>query len=173
MPHGNAKRFCKRNHDTAICGRDKWGMCRDCERERTVRRLAMRPRKMKNRFCKYGHDKAVVGQTTNGHCLPCSRQRDLIRTAERRARVSEIKSWLAEIKTKSGCVECGYNKAPVALDFDHLPGFKKIRDISNMAQHPTRNAKEEILSELSKCEVVCSNCHRIRTANRAAGAIKC
>lgn len=59
-----------------------------------------------------------------------------------------------------GCVDCGYNKHPDALDFDHTDG--KTRNIGTLRS--MKRVLEEI--ERHKCEVVCANCHRIRTAER-------
>lgn len=54
-------------------------------------------------------------------------------------------------------------KHPQALDFDHLPGFPKTRDVSQMVY---ANKWEPIEAEIAKCEVVCANCHRVRTESR-------
>ena len=61
-----------------------------------------------------------------------------------------------------GCVDCGYNEHPAALDFDHLPDTNKVRDIKSGQQLGWAALQEEI----AKCEVVCANCHRIRTSER-------
>lgn len=64
-----------------------------------------------------------------------------------------------EYKVQQGCMDCGYNKHPAALDFDHRdPSVKRF----NISQDPKRSWKE-IEEEVSKCDVVCANCHRIRT----------
>jgi len=48
--------------------------------------------------------------------------------------------------------------------WDHLPGFPKLGDISNGLNGHSR---DEILDEIAKCELVCTNCHAIRTFQRA------
>ena len=65
---------------------------------------------------------------------------------------------LSGIKQASGCVDCGYNEHPVALDFDHVRGEKEFT-ISDGLHRPWR----DVLKEVNKCDVVCSNCHRVRT----------
>lgn len=77
------------------------------------------------------------------------------KSAERRAYISGIKMFL-------GCIDCGYRTHPMALEFDHLPGSKKLFNIGEMKLH----SLEKLHREMDKCEVVCSNCHKIRTANR-------
>tara|TARA_R110000772_G_scaffold23688_1_gene63190 strand:+ start:123 stop:527 length:405 start_codon:yes stop_codon:yes gene_type:complete len=57
------------------------------------------------------------------------------------------------------CVDCG-NEDPRVLDFDHLK--EKTMNVSEMKRHSLGKIKEEI----RKCEVRCSNCHRIKTHER-------
>ena len=64
----------------------------------------------------------------------------------------------------SGCVDCNL-KDPRVLEFDHLPGFEKKFNISRAVAGSTRSWKL-ILEEINKCEVLCSNCHKIRTQVR-------
>ena len=69
-------------------------------------------------------------------------------------------SKINEIKSKSGCVDCGGSFPPVAMDFDHVKGIK-IEGISDMIAHSA--PLDRILKEIEKCELRCSNCHRIKT----------
>ena len=64
------------------------------------------------------------------------------------------------IKLSSGCTDCGYRGRHEVLEFDHLRD--KEFDVST---HLTCSF-ERIMNEIAKCEVVCSNCHRIREADR-------
>jgi hypothetical protein len=87
------------------------------------------------------------------------RARNQIRAAQREA---ANLAWLQEYKLARGCGDCGYNKHPVALEFDHLPGHEKVRGLSRMLI----SGRERLLAEIAKCDVVCANCHAIRTYNR-------
>jgi hypothetical protein len=69
------------------------------------------------------------------------------------------------IKQAGVCVDCGGSFHPVAMDFDHLPGEEKRYEIARMLSG-TWSIKS-IEKEIAKCELVCSNCHRVRTATRA------
>lgn len=60
------------------------------------------------------------------------------------------------------CADCGIKYPPYVMDFDHLPQYKKSFTISRT----THISMEALLLEVSKCEIVCANCHRIRTRNR-------
>jgi hypothetical protein len=76
-------------------------------------------------------------------------------------RSRKIKEFLANYKLDRGCQDCGYSKHHTALDFDHVTGIKSINVCFAKS---IAMAKKEI----KKCEVVCSNCHRIRTYERLA-----
>ena len=69
---------------------------------------------------------------------------------------------LAKIKEKNGCTDCGNSFPWYVLDFDHVYG-KKVANIGQMLNY---FSIEDILKEVAKCEVVCSNCHRERTYQR-------
>jgi hypothetical protein len=60
------------------------------------------------------------------------------------------------------CKDCGITN-PVVLEFDHIRG-KKVDNISDM---PGKYPWLDIIREIKKCDVVCANCHRLRTAKKA------
>jgi hypothetical protein len=99
-------------------------------------------------------------------CKPCVSTRY---SAGRRARQKALLAYIQAIKVERGCADCGYNANPVALDFDHLPEFRKEARIAVMA---AGNSKAKIDAEIAKCEVVCANCHRIRTHRRLSEEVK-
>jgi len=59
------------------------------------------------------------------------------------------------------CADCG-NNDPIVLELHHLDPSQKIGGVSQLV-HNTRSIKV-IEEEIKKCEVVCANCHRHRTA---------
>ncbi len=61
-------------------------------------------------------------------------------------------------------MDCGYDKDPAALQFDHVRG-EKLVEIGKVAT----NVSKRVLDEIEKCEVVCANCHAIRTTERSLG----
>ena len=66
-------------------------------------------------------------------------------------------------KEAAGCADCRNKYPHYVMDFDHvLPG--KIDTVSRMSGSGTSLAR--LKAEIAKCEVVCSNCHRIRTFTR-------
>lgn len=82
------------------------------------------------------------------------------------ARVEEVRlrrtAILAAIKIERGCMDCGYNLHPEALEFDHRPGTEKLFGLANAHKF----SAEKVEAEITKCDIVCSNCHRIRTSKR-------
>ena len=57
------------------------------------------------------------------------------------------------------CMDCGGTFPLVCMDFDHRDPSTKL---FNVAQG-IRKSKEAILAEIAKCDLVCANCHRIRS----------
>ena len=68
-----------------------------------------------------------------------------------------------DYQLERGCADCGYNRNPAALEFDHLPGTEKL---FNIGEEIGNKSVESLWSEIEKCEVVCANCHNIRTFER-------
>lgn len=62
------------------------------------------------------------------------------------------------------CADCNKTFPPYVMDFDHREPEQKIEGISKITR--SGSSKKKILLEIAKCDVVCSNCHRIRTHNR-------
>lgn len=65
-----------------------------------------------------------------------------------------------EIIQKMGgkCSKCGYNRNFAALEFHHNDETKKdfqldVRSLSN-------RSKDKLITEVSKCILLCANCHR-------------
>jgi hypothetical protein len=106
-------------------------------------------------------------------CAPCrsaygrehylaNRQKYIDAEARRkRARAEARTRYLIEYFREHPCADCG-EADPIVLEFDHLRD--KCFEVTN--QFASRNW-QEILAEIAKCDVVCANCHRRRTASRA------
>lgn len=70
-----------------------------------------------------------------------------------------------QLKIERGCADCGIRSPehPEIFDFDHIPGSSKI---ASVAAFLTKGTMDDLIAEVAKCEVVCANCHRIRTQQR-------
>lgn len=76
-----------------------------------------------------------------------------------------IKEYIQNIKENTPCTDCGVKYEYYVMDFDHLRD--KESDINFlMATGRIAAARKEI----EKCELVCANCHRIRTHERSISA---
>lgn len=60
------------------------------------------------------------------------------------------------------CADCAGSFPSYVMDFDHVRGVKTA-DVSSLV---LRKNLERLLEEIEKCDVVCANCHRIRTFKR-------
>lgn len=67
------------------------------------------------------------------------------------------------LKMVSGCMDCGESD-PIVLEFDHRDPSTKKYKISDIRRKKIKI--EEFIIELDKCDVVCANCHRKRTAKQ-------
>ena len=88
----------------------------------------------------------------------------LKRALIRNARVNaENKQRLYAYLSSHPCVDCGQTDVRV-LEFDHVRGNKS----ADMAKLLTSAASWSIIqAEISKCEIRCANCHRIKTNERS------
>ena len=75
--------------------------------------------------------------------------------------INENRQKLFDFYKNNSCVDCGNNN-PIVLELDHKDDVEKINTVSYMI-HAGFSWKN-ISNEISKCDVRCANCHRIRTA---------
>ena len=80
-------------------------------------------------------------------------------------RCKAVKGLVRQAKQGRPCLDCGGVFPPEAMDYDHRDHTTKKGDVSKM----TRGGPGYVAAEIAKCDLVCSNCHRVRTARRRAG----
>ena len=82
----------------------------------------------------------------------------------RKHRVSAIRNFVDEYKLNAGCENpnCQWEGEflPVQLQFDHIDPATKVDAVSRMVG---KKSMDEILQEISKCQVLCANCHLEKT----------
>lgn len=64
------------------------------------------------------------------------------------------------------CVECNRKVTPkncCAFDFDHRDEEKKMIGIANLVYKSQTFYDEHLRSEITKCQLLCANCHKIKT----------
>lgn len=82
----------------------------------------------------------------------------------KKRRVASVKKWrenakLAMVESMGGeCQICGYNKSHKALEMHHIDPDQKEKSFGQLIAAPQR--LEEWFGELSKCILLCANCHR-------------
>jgi hypothetical protein len=115
------------------------------------------------------------GQRDN-YCRPCRAAYKQQHYAANRARyiaaalrrsqaiARERAAYLVAFFVENPCVDCG-ERDPLVLEFDHL-GEKSFNISKGLRDH----SWQAVLDEIDKCDVVCANCHRRRTALRAGFA---
>lgn len=81
------------------------------------------------------------------------------RTVQHRMRWRYHAEVLDQLRSQP-CADCGGRFAQCAMDFDHRdPGAKTMRVPAMVGRAGIRR----ILAEAAKCDIVCANCHRLRT----------
>jgi hypothetical protein len=63
------------------------------------------------------------------------------------------------------CSDCQRRFPPCAMDFDHRDPSAKVAGVTRLIG---RAGTERLLAEAAKCDIVCANCHRVRTYSRRA-----
>lgn len=88
------------------------------------------------------------------------------RQAHNKRLQAEFRNWYTSLKAGRPCADCGQVFHPAAMHWDHLPGYEKTAALGVLVRHGSR---QRILEEIEKCELVCANCHAIRTSVRREG----
>lgn len=78
------------------------------------------------------------------------------------AKMLPRKRELLERLKAAPCMDCETSFPSECMHFDHRPGETKLFNISARANRMTPRLE----AELAKCDLVCANCHAIRTRRR-------
>jgi hypothetical protein len=84
--------------------------------------------------------------------------------ATRNKQITRNRDYLHSVLKEALCIDCGYGNW-IALELDHRDPSKKYDAVTRMVNDGT--TLERIKEEIEKCDIVCANCHAIRTANRS------
>jgi hypothetical protein len=85
------------------------------------------------------------------------------RRLQKKQNRADFMGWYHALKEGKPCTDCGAVLPPRAMQWDHLPGNEKIDHVATLRQ---ANNRRRILAEIAKCELVCANCHAVRTLAR-------
>ncbi len=104
-------------------------------------------------------------------CRPCQKGRSrghyetnkpVYREAGYRMR-NQLRDDVRVIKEASPCVDCEKSYPYYVMQFDHV-GTDKVGSIASMISR--HKGREAVFAEIAKCELICANCHAIRTHTR-------
>jgi hypothetical protein len=88
------------------------------------------------------------------------KDKKVVRTQRHRAK---LRRELWDTKEAAGCMDCGEKYPHYVLNFDHRPEHLKVGKVSDLY---TRKGRQAGLDEAAKCDIVCANCHALRTYAR-------
>lgn len=108
--------------------------------------------KLIDQFRKHSTGKGGV----NSKCRPCLLEYQ--RNQYKNSRLN-IKNWIFDYLLCNPCIDCGETN-PLKLEFDH-----RNNKHFNIGKSFIGKAKdiEIVKSEIAKCDVRCSSCHRVKT----------
>jgi hypothetical protein len=97
---------------------------------------------------------ARAGKKKKMPCRSCAQ-------AYARQKRAPRQEYVDAIKRQSGCIDCGLHpEYTQVLEFDHRPDEVKLFHVSDRMASGTF---DDLKAEIAKCDIVCANCHRIRT----------
>lgn len=123
---------------------------------------------------KHNEEKVTVGASKRLKCRSCNKEyqakwwQDNKEVHKQRVRENNLKlisrnqDFIYSYLLSHACLDCGESD-PIVLDFDHLRD--KYKGVSRLVYNGS--GLDQIIQEIDKCEVVCANCHRRRTAQRS------
>ena len=118
------------------------------------------------------HKRSSVKDGRQPICKLCRKNRDAKDWKENSARYQikkdsykkRYREWLNSLK-ESPCIDCGGSFHFSAMHWDHLPEYEKSFNIGSCRSG--KYSKQRVLEEIEKCELVCANCHALRTYSRS------
>ena len=111
----------------------------------------------KNYYCRSnGTGPAIFEQWRSPEA---EKKRKIDRLAHTKKKLERHRTFLRRYKRLKGCTICGWKESTWGLHFDHIDPKKKKANVSEMAEYSIESLKKEI----RKCNLLCANCHSIRT----------
>lgn len=96
-----------------------------------------------------------------------NRERQLPLALKRKRKLYNLKrKYLNNVKNVP-CADCKKKYPYYVMDFDHRKRSEKLDHIAHMLSH----SMKYLIAEVEKCDIVCANCHRIRTYNKSNAEI--
>lgn len=133
--------------------------------------------KYQGKPCKHGH--AGLRYRSNSSCVECLeyknkreyasivRARPHNREAARQRQLERVAACRAFVRVErtQPCIDCGQRFPWYVTEFDHPTGRAAYED--TIAYLTSRGTLSKLKAEIAKCDLVCANCHKVRTHIRA------
>ena len=134
--------------------------CRGCERVLDVVYFSL---KWKERDVRQTYCRHCARQVSRRYYVQAS-AKNVARVAVNNARYrARNRAFVRALLCRATCMDCGICDFAV-LEFDDRDSVAKVADVSALMRQPV--SQRVLEAELRKCDVVCANCHRRRTAQR-------
>lgn len=126
--------------------------CRTCKVEKPISNYGVR------RASKDGLMTQCKECNKSGQKIQYSKNKKyyLDRNREQRAKNRKL---YTELKSNTPCAKCGGHFPNCVMDYDHKDPSSKKMCVAQMMGYSWK----VILEEIAKCELLCANCHRIKT----------
>lgn len=145
-------------------------LCHDCSTEKGILDRGQLPRGDRHgtltmyKHCKCDLCRAVMSAWNRNYIRTARklRPRPPMTEAQRatmRKRRDTMEQWIRDLKETVSCSDCGRRFPHFVMDFDHVRG-EKTEGVASLRR---RMKWSQIRSEIEKCDIVCANCHRVRT----------
>ena len=127
-------------------------VCQDCGLDRPIEDFRWKNRSLRLRVSRcFDCDpeyRAQFYRTNRGQFL-----------ANNRRQYAKLRAILDDHK-RDPCMDCGASFPTYVMDLDHRDPKKKVSKVSALVYSGSETL---LLAEIAKCDLVCANCHRIRT----------
>lgn len=116
--------------------------------------------------CVHGH--IEPRRTVNGSCLPCEQEagRSPSHRTHTAKKIEQVRAELRRLKDRP-CMDCEESYPWYVMQFDHREGTTAERKGRLASKVCSLRA---LRLEVARCDIICANCHAIRTHNRAVAA---
>lgn len=133
-------------------------VCYTCQKDKEISEFSIKRGTRRNtecKTCKNAYNKTWYQRNKKKHIKAVGRNNS--------KKLKNTKIWIDKLKNHP-CMDCGNSFPSCAMDFDHRPGETKKNTVSVLRARTV--SKKILLTEIAKCDLVCANCHRIRTFQR-------
>jgi len=110
----------------------------------------------------------IRGKWKRRACHVCTKQYRVSHHDKNREERRNIQGYLINKYEGLPCADCGGVLPFCAMDFDHRPEETKKFGVGTKGSlRATPETIKEVEEEVAKCDLICSNCHRVRTKERS------